>query len=360
METNNANMPVNSLIDNIVPSECNQHVVVYSNHHWANGKMGSITDSKGDGIYRFYEMKEGKFSADVISEKPEDNPIVATGIVAYCFHNRRYKNILFERLRLPSFSPKSINDQFIGYTAIVYNEYKERRDQEPDSWRCDIEKEFYTKYIIPYVKQQNKISEALFEFLTPKDCRFLEDLMQEYNLYLEYKKREYELPYEDSLDHVVDKRVNVLVEKDLAEHTITNEEIDAICADETVQVQPHTTEKGIKPKATSYTNIESKEERIIDEEWLKSHFKIQFKREDGGFDTLVNMLKANHSPKYFAKIALQIYESRYFIKTDFATFSSWYKSFCEKIGCHYCSNYKPSKLKLTKEESSSFYFLKQV
>lgn len=184
-------MAVDSLIENIVPSECNNNVVVFVNSIWANGKMGSITDSKGNGIFRFFEMKPGKFNAEVISEKAEDNPIVATGIVAYCLHNRKSNNMLFKRLRLSSFKHQSIKKQFDEYTADLFESYRDDREQEPESWRCNIEKEFYTNYVIPYVTMKNDESKALFEYITSEDCLFIQKLMDEYVLYLETKKEEF-------------------------------------------------------------------------------------------------------------------------------------------------------------------------
>lgn len=224
-------MPANRLIDNIVPSECNNNLIVFNNSYWSNGKMGSITDAKGDCVFRFYEMKAGKFAAEVISEKPEDNPIVATGIVAYCLHNRINDNKLFERLRLSKFNAKSIIDQFIGYTEEQFNNYKKRREQEPDSWRCNIEEEFYTKIAIPQAVQQNKESEALFEYIAQDDCVFVKGIMREYIMYLEEQKKKYiknELPSENSLDQVFDMKVNAAVEKYIEENTLTNEGIDKI------------------------------------------------------------------------------------------------------------------------------------
>lgn len=227
-------MQTDSLIDNIVPSECNNNVVVYVNSIWANGKMGSITDAKGDGVFRFFEMKAGKFSAEVISSKPEDNPIVATGIVAYCLHNRRYDNLLFNKLRLSNFVPQSIINQFVGYTAKLFGQYKEKREQEPNSWRCNVEAEFYTEFIIPFVKKQNKESEALFEYINPSDCQFVQDLMREYILYLEEQEKKYissELSYEDSEESAIDKKVRAAFEKYLEENTASEEDIDEIFAD---------------------------------------------------------------------------------------------------------------------------------
>lgn len=94
----------------------------------------------------------------------------------------------------------------------------------------------------------------------------------------------------------------------------------------------------------------------IDEIRLKEHFTISFIR--NGFESLISLLKIKHDPKGFAMIAHQIYKSKHFRRGDFNTFSAWYRTFCEIVGCKYCKSYKPSKLKLTEEQEVSFLFLK--
>ncbi|MBR5393667.1 MAG: hypothetical protein IK144_01130 [Bacteroidaceae bacterium] len=231
-------MPADSLINNIVPSECNKYVIVFHNSYWYNGKMGSITDAQGDCVFRFYEAREGKLGAEIISEKPEDNPLVATGIVAYCIHNRLNENKTFEKLHLSKFVVKSVINQFIGYTAQLFDKYKVKREQEPDSWRCNIEAEFYDKIIIPLVQQQNKESEALFEYVTPDDCIYLRGIMQEYILYLEEQRKKYksrDLSSEDSLDHALDRRVKLAFDKYKGENVAADSDIDEIFSEQNEQ-----------------------------------------------------------------------------------------------------------------------------
>ena len=94
-----------------------------------------------------------------------------------------------------------------------------------------------------------------------------------------------------------------------------------------------------------------------DYEKLKAHFKYPFTKEGGGFIYLVNLLNNRCSDIRYAQIAYQIYISKSFMKGDFNTFDSWYSTFCTIVGCRYHKDYKPSKLKLTKEQESSFVFL---
>jgi hypothetical protein len=94
-------------------------------------------------------------------------------------------------------------------------------------------------------------------------------------------------------------------------------------------------------------------------ERLKKHFKYIFTKDGGGFETLMNLLQCNQSDYKRAIIACQIYNSKYFIKGDFKTFSSWYKTFCDIMGCKFHKDYKPSNLMpQTEEEKMSYNFLK--
>lgn len=99
-------------------------------------------------------------------------------------------------------------------------------------------------------------------------------------------------------------------------------------------------------------------ETQIDTKRLKTHFKYPFNIEGGGINTLVNMLKGHHDRKDIAMIAHEIYQSRYFMKGDYKSFSLWYKTFCDIVGTKCCESYKPSKLKPSKEQEASFCFLK--
>ena len=103
-------------------------------------------------------------------------------------------------------------------------------------------------------------------------------------------------------------------------------------------------------------NKEKIEHNKIDEERLKAYFRISFQR--NGIETLKQLLKNDHDPKGYAMIAHQIYISKHFRKEDFRGFSKWYRTFCEIVGCKCFESYKPSKLKPTKEQEVTFYFLK--
>ena len=97
--------------------------------------------------------------------------------------------------------------------------------------------------------------------------------------------------------------------------------------------------------------------RQIDIEQLKTHFKAPFKKEGGGFETLLTMLRQENNPKFFAMIASEIYNSKYFFKGDFPTFAMWYKEFCKLVQCECVLSYKQSKLKPSPSQSAAFGFL---
>ena len=150
---------------------------------WANGAIGTMQDRKGTGIYRFYKGRIGsngtKQLEELVDEK--DAPIVAAGIVAYWLHygtipNRPPKNTYAQ--------PKSVLEVFECYTAKKLNDYKIECELKPSSWRRDLERDFYTQYIIPYEKRLMKQSEALFEYITPDDRQVVRDIMNEYILYI--------------------------------------------------------------------------------------------------------------------------------------------------------------------------------
>ncbi len=93
-------------------------------------------------------------------------------------------------------------------------------------------------------------------------------------------------------------------------------------------------------------------------EKLKNYFTYRFlKDENAGFETLMGILNGKHSQKYFAIVAYQIYISKYFLNSGFNTFSKWYYTFCDIVGCEYVKSYKPSKLKPDSKHEAAFLFL---
>ena len=182
-----------SLLDNIPQAS---HLYLYLGC-WANGREGSITDSNGHCVYRFYPMTRDAKGNRVDSEIDYDdyvtNPIVATGIIGYWLHFRHNNN------RLASYTTwtkekeqKNTLKIFSDYTEDKLKQYVEREQDESDGWRRDFEKEFFTKFIIRNEKALNKQTKALLEYITPADRKKVKEFMKEYMLFLEEKKRAYQ------------------------------------------------------------------------------------------------------------------------------------------------------------------------
>ena len=115
----------------------------------------------------------------------------------------------------------------------------------------------------------------------------------------------------------------------------------------------------------SHNNADDKKEiiiRVVDEEKLSSHFKVN------GFDknTHIPVLKAkleqNQDDTKLAQVALIIYESSNFIKKDYSRgFRPWYVDFCKLVGCKCHNGFDPNYLKknLTKynQLKNEYWFL---
>ena len=179
-----------TLLDNIPQTS---HTYLYL-ERWANGKEGSITDSNGHGVYRFFPMKRdangNRIDEQTNFDDYETNPIVATGIIGYWLHYRRNKN------RLASYTTWTKEDErkntlkiFTDYTEDKLKQYIDREQDAPNGWRRDLEREFYTEFIIRNEKPLNKQTEALMEYITPSDRQMVREVMAEYMLFLEEKRK---------------------------------------------------------------------------------------------------------------------------------------------------------------------------
>ena len=99
-----------------------------------------------------------------------------------------------------------------------------------------------------------------------------------------------------------------------------------------------------------------KESDILIED-LKKHFYFKFFKDGDKFETLMTLLKQENDSKFFAMIASEIYNSKYFIRSDFKTFAKWYREFCRLVKCKCVEDYKPSKLKPDLNQAATFGFL---
>ena len=112
-------------------------------------------------------------------------------------------------------------------------------------------------------------------------------------------------------------------------------------------------------------NERKQNEREINEDELRECFKIAFcGAGNGNIDYFTNNLlpdlKQKWSDKDFAKIALMIYESGKLMSAMRPnTFKTWYKKFCELVGCGFHEDYKPSILKADDNFKRIFYYLQR-
>ena len=151
---------------------------------WRNGKHGSICQK--DGIYRFVEMARGKSGIlDDVKRKEEDNPIVAKGIVAYWLQfNSRMDTVIKRLTKYNCEIPKDIREQFENYTQIRFEQFRREHRDDPNTLDWDWEREFYANVIIPHEMAFNKLSEALFDYISDSDIVLVRGVMNSYIKYL--------------------------------------------------------------------------------------------------------------------------------------------------------------------------------
>ena len=225
-----------SLFDQIAQDTSN-----YYTDQWRNGKVGAISDHKGENIYKFYEAvwdEKGKLR-DVYLNNPEREnsaPIMAAGIAAYWIHHRKSANRLTSLFSKPEQFAKSIREQFEAYTNIRFSQFKKQNKDNPDTWDWDWEYEFYCKYIIPLEMRLSKLSEAIFEYVTEDDAKELRKVMDNYIEFLKARRKElgYDISDELKVLRAFDSRDEYQFE-DLSEDEIIVI-LDRLEADECVRV----------------------------------------------------------------------------------------------------------------------------
>lgn len=156
---------------------------------WRNGKKGAIAQENG--IYRFIEQAHGKSGIlDSVHHKTDDNPIVAVGIVAYWLMFKQGKDLVIQKLAKYDYIPESTKEMFESYTMERFHQFKKANRDNPDAWEWDLDFEFYTKYIIPHEMELNKLSEALFDYISDDDIQLVRSVMNNYIKYLKKVRQE--------------------------------------------------------------------------------------------------------------------------------------------------------------------------
>lgn len=179
-----------SVLDEIALGVGTSHLSDY----WSNGKVGSVSDFKGDYVFRFREAKaydNGNYHW--LSNDIEQYPIVAVGIVAFWLKHRTCNNRL-SQLFAPKLPELGIREQFDHYTQLRYDQFKKIHKDNPDAWKWNWDYKFYSEYIIAHEMGLNKQAEALLEFITDDDQKEVRSVMSNYIEYL--KMRRLELGFE--------------------------------------------------------------------------------------------------------------------------------------------------------------------
>ena len=189
-ENENINTQSNNEMGTSVLNKISPNNIRYYYEGWRNGKHGSICQTNG--IYRFVEQAYGKSGIlDAVNKNEKDNPIVAIGIVAYWLQfNSRMDTVIKRLTKYNCEKPKDIREQFDNYTQIRFIQFRQEHRDDPDTWNWDWEFEFYTKYIIPHEMKLNKISGALFDYITDDDIKLVQSVMRNYIKYLKTVREE--------------------------------------------------------------------------------------------------------------------------------------------------------------------------
>ena len=82
---------------------------------------------------------------------------------------------------------KSIEELFDEYVRPKEEAYYKRHRSEGKSYGKDLQQEFYDNYIILKEALYNKLSEAIYEYITPEDIQRLKDVMDAFIEYLRQK-----------------------------------------------------------------------------------------------------------------------------------------------------------------------------
>lgn len=112
-------------------------------------------------------------------------------------------------------------------------------------------------------------------------------------------------------------------------------------------------------------NNSTQPKRTINEARLKEYFTLAFKgggnsqtRIDYFTGYLLPDLKIERNAKDFARIALLIYNSNALLPAKRPnTFGSWYRTFCELVGCEYKQEYRPNKLAMNESFKRKYNYL---
>lgn len=141
---------------------------------WENGKNGAISDIDSNCILRFLETNSEqthyKYNEQ---ERKEKSEIVASGIVAWWLFYRR---------------TEAVSDIFENYYQMRFKQYKDKREKEADSWKCNFEKEFLFNHCLTQEQTCVNTSQALFKYVSEEDGIQIQNVTNNYWEFVENKK----------------------------------------------------------------------------------------------------------------------------------------------------------------------------
>lgn len=140
---------------------------------WANEKYGSIYDLENNCVLRFIEVPDGTHYKYKEEDWKQKSPILASGIVVWWLLYRRSKSVL---------------DIYESYCQMRMAQYKARREKDADSWKCDIEDEFFNKEWLDIERKCVYESQALFGFVSEQDGKEIQDIINNYWSFIKHTK----------------------------------------------------------------------------------------------------------------------------------------------------------------------------
>lgn len=175
---------------------------VLSNATWYNGEFGAMLlnvikdDIQCDDVYFGFANMEGEngvrnFRIFETRGFTGGRPVLF-GIAAYWIIHRS----------------DSIKKTFEEYLSKKRKAYCRFHEKDANSWKRELEQEFYFDYIISKEIEMNQMSEEVFEYLSPEDNKKLKDVMDNFIEYISMKRQKLDTSkgtYKN-IDHTKDKQ----------------------------------------------------------------------------------------------------------------------------------------------------------
>lgn len=187
---------------------------------WANGKYGSIYDLENNCVLRFIEVPDGTHYKYKEEDWKQKSPILASGIVVWWLLYRRSKSVL---------------DIYESYCQMRMAQYKARREKDADSWKCDIEDEFFNKEWLDIERKCVYESQALFGFVSEQDGKEIQDIINNYWSFIKHTKLLSKVSSHMNSDNLLELEYKIL---DIL--SLHGNEIDTSKKNESIQICNYT------------------------------------------------------------------------------------------------------------------------